>query len=68
MKKTDKINYREKSIDELQKLLIEASKKIVENKAKLATGGLKDTSVFKKLRYQIAYLSTLIHQKQNESR
>ena len=60
MKKTDKIAYSEKSLSELQKARAEASKKLVENRAKLITGNLKDTSVFKKIKYEIAYISTLI--------
>lgn len=60
MKKTDKIAYSEKSPTELQKLLAESGKKLVETHAKLITGNLKDTSVFKKIKYEIAYISTLI--------
>jgi ribosomal protein L29 len=60
MKKTDKIAYSEKSPSELQKLLAESGKKLVETRAKLITGNLKDTSAFKKIKYEIAYISTLI--------
>jgi len=60
MKKTDKIAYSEKSLSELQKLLAESGKKLVETRAKLITGNLKDTSIFKKIKYEIAYISTLI--------
>lgn len=62
MKKTDKISYQQKPIEELQKLLFEAQKKLVENKAKLKTGNLKDTSVFKKLKFEISLISTLLKQ------
>jgi len=62
MKKTDKISYQQKPIEELQKLLLEAQKKLVENKAKLKTGNLKDTSVFKKLKFEISLISTLLKQ------
>lgn len=60
MKKTAKIAYSEKSPAELQKLLVESGKKLVENRAKLITGNLKDTSVFKKIKYEMAYVSTLL--------
>ena len=60
MKKTDKISYRQKSPAELQKLLSDLKKKLVENKAKLLTGNQKDTSVFKKIKYEISFISTLI--------
>lgn len=60
MKKTDKISYRQKSPVELEKLLVDLKKKLVENKAKLLTGNQKDTSVFKKIKYEISFISTLI--------
>jgi ribosomal protein L29 len=60
MKKTDKISYRQKSPAELQTLLIGLKKSLVENKAKLLTGNQKDTAVFKKIKYEISYISTLI--------
>jgi ribosomal protein L29 len=62
MKKTDKISYKQKSVDELQKMLADLKKKLVENKAKLLTGNQKDTSVFKKIKYEISFISTLIKQ------
>ena len=66
MKKTDKISYRQKSIEELNKILFENKKNMVEARAKQATGNLKDTSVFKKIKYEIALISTLIKEKSNE--
>jgi len=60
MKKTDKISYRQKTPVELQKLLADLKKKLVENKAKLLTGNQKDTSVFKKFKYEISLIQTLI--------
>lgn len=66
MKKTDKISYRQKSVQELNKLLFDLKKKFVETKAKSATGNLKDTSMFKKIKYEIALISTLITEKENE--
>ena len=60
MKKTDKISYRQKSAEELSKMLFETKKKVVETKAKQATGNLKDTSIFKKLKYEISLISTIL--------
>jgi ribosomal protein L29 len=60
MKKTDKISYKQKSPLELQKLLVDLKKKLVENKAKLLTGNQKDTSIFKKIKYEISLISTLL--------
>ena len=60
MKKTDKISYRQKSPEELLKLLADQKKKLVETRAKHLTGNLKDTSVFKKINYEISFISTLI--------
>ena len=66
MKKTDKISYRQKSVVELNKILFETKKNKVETRAKQATGNLKDTSVFKKIKYEIALILTLIKEKTNE--
>ncbi len=66
MKKTDKISYRQKNQEELTKILIEARKKLIEAKSKQATGNLKDTSIFSKIRYEIALVSTLIKENKND--
>ena len=66
MKKTDKISYRQKSSQELEKLLLDANKKMVESRSKFATGNLKDTSVIKKVKYEIAYIKTLQTINKNE--
>ena len=62
MKKTDKISYRQKSPQELKKDLIDLKKSLIETKAKLATGNQSDTSVFKKIKRQIALVLTLLSQ------
>ena len=63
MKKADKITFREKSQEELTKLLGDTQKQLVEAKTKISLGSQKDTSQVGKLKYQIAYLKTLINQK-----
>ena len=62
MKKADKISYRQKSKEELTKNLFDLQKKLVESKAKLLSGNQKDTSVFKKYKYEIALISTILKQ------
>jgi len=70
MKKTDKIAYKQKSPEELQNSLHDLRKKLVELKAKFYSGNQKDTSVFKKVKYEIALISTVLKeqegQKQND--
>jgi ribosomal protein L29 len=60
MKKTDKISYRQKTVAELQQLRSDFQKKLVESKVKHFTGNLKDTSIFKKFKYEIALISTIL--------
>lgn len=66
MKKTDKISYRQKTAVELQKTLLDLKKKLVETKAKHLTGNQKDTSVFRKIKYEIAFISTLLNQNDHQ--
>ena len=63
MKKTDKIAYRQKSQEELEAALHDLKKKLVELKAKFYSGNQKDTSVFKKVKYEIALISTILNDK-----
>ena len=60
MKKTDKIGLSEKTATELLNLLAVKRKEIVENKSKQFLGNLKDTSIFRKLRREIATISTYL--------
>ena len=66
MKKTDKISYRQKSVEELLKNRLDLRKKFIETKAKQATGNQKDTSVFAKIKNEISLISTLIQEKKND--
>ena len=63
MKKNDKIALRQKSAEELNKVLVETNQKLAESKVKYTNGSLKDSSVFKKIRYQITLIKTLLNQK-----
>ncbi|MFA7301310.1 MAG: 50S ribosomal protein L29 [Candidatus Shapirobacteria bacterium] len=58
MKKTDKIGLSEKTAVELITLIAAKRKEQVENKSKQFLGNLKDTSIFRKLRREIAVIST----------
>jgi ribosomal protein L29 len=62
MKKTDKIAYKQKNKEELQKTLIDLKKKFVEAKSKQYLGNQKDTSIFKKIQSEIALILTLLNQ------
>lgn len=66
MKKSDKITYRQKTLLQLFLQLSDLRLQFNQLKAKQSTGKLKDSSLFKKTRYQIALIKTLITQKQNE--
>ncbi|OGL53551.1 50S ribosomal protein L29 [Candidatus Shapirobacteria bacterium RBG_13_44_7] len=63
MKKSDKISYQQKDPNELKKLLTDLQKKLVEQRSKFYLGNLKDTSVFKKIKYEIALISTILSTK-----
>ena len=63
MKKNDKMLYHQKTAEELKKLLGETNHQIVEARIKLGNGSAKDSSVFKKMRYQISLIKTLLANK-----
>ena len=62
MKKTDKIAYKQKTKEELNKSLVELRRKFIESKSKQYLGNQKDTSVFKKIQSEIALILTLLNQ------
>ncbi|MBU3935733.1 50S ribosomal protein L29 [Patescibacteria group bacterium] len=66
MKKSDKIVYQQKTLPELKKEIVSLQKQLIEAKIKQGSGQMKDTSLFKKIKYQIALMLTLISQKKNE--
>ncbi|MFA6518763.1 MAG: hypothetical protein WCV93_03920 [Candidatus Shapirobacteria bacterium] len=63
MKKSDKIATKDKSIASLLIDIKEQQKKLADARIGFHQGQLRDTSVFKKIGYQIAYFKTLIGQK-----
>ena len=66
MKKADKISYRQKTIPELNKALVDLQKQFIEAKSKHVSGNQKDTSIFKKIKYEISLVSTILKEKENE--
>lgn len=66
IKKSDKIVYRQKTLAQLSSELESLRRQLNEYHVKQGSGQLKDTSVFKKTRYKIALIQTLISQKQHE--
>ena len=54
---------REKTVDELKSAIIEWKKELLDNKMKLATSGLENTSLISKTKRLIAQAKTVIKEK-----
>ena len=67
MKKTDKIALSTKTAAEL--IIIQATKRKeqVEAKSRQFLGNLKDTSIFRKLRRELAVISTYLQKAKNDT-
>lgn len=63
MKKSDKIAYQQQDVATLAKKISDLQAKLLEYRSKQQLGNLKDTSVFKKVKYEITFIKTLISQK-----
>ena len=61
-------NLRELSIMELENKILELKKELMESRFSLATSQIEDTSVFKKIKKQIAQTSTILNEKINEEK
>ncbi len=61
-------NLRELSIIELENKILELKKELMESRFSLATSQIEDTSVFKKIKKQIAQTSTILNEKRNEEK
>tara|TARA_B100001750_G_C15510696_1_gene603435 strand:- start:1630 stop:1836 length:207 start_codon:yes stop_codon:yes gene_type:complete len=55
--------FRELTIDELELKILELKKDLMDSRFLLATSQLEDTSVFRKIKKQIAQASTILSQK-----
>ena len=59
-------NLRELSIMELENKISDLKKELMESRFSLATSQIEDTSIFKKIKKEIAQASTLLNEKRNE--
>ena len=68
MKKSDKIKYQKMTVDQLTKEMTAVKGEFVQLRIKQSLGQTQNSSLFKKNRYKIAYFTTLICQKQHDSK
>ena len=59
-------NLRELSIMELENKILDLKKELMESRFSLATSQIEDTSIFKKIKKEIAQASTILNEKRNE--
>ena len=59
-------DLRELSILELESKVSELKKELMESRFSLATSQIEDTSIFKKIKKQIAQANTVLNQKKRE--
>jgi len=59
-------DLRELSISELETKVSELKKELMESRFSLATSQIEDTSIFKKIKKQIAQANTVLNQKKKE--
>ena len=59
-------DLRELSISELETKLSELKKELMQSRFSLATSQIEDTSIFKKIKKQIAQANTVLNQKKRE--
>ncbi|MDC3277259.1 50S ribosomal protein L29 [Acidimicrobiia bacterium] len=59
-------DLRELSISELETKVSELKKELMESRFSLATSQIEDTSIFKKIKKQIAQTNTVLNQKKRE--
>jgi large subunit ribosomal protein L29 len=59
-------DLRELSISELETKVSELKKELMESRFSLATSQIEDTSIFQKIKKQIAQANTVLNQKKRE--
>ena len=59
-------NLRELSVLELENKILDLKKELMESRFSLATSQIEDTSIFKKIKKEIAQANTVLNQKRNE--
>tara|TARA_B100000131_G_scaffold280727_1_gene286866 strand:+ start:833 stop:1051 length:219 start_codon:yes stop_codon:yes gene_type:complete len=61
-------DLRELSIFELENKIIDLKKELMDSRFALATSQIEDTSVFKKIKKEIAQTNTILNQKKEEEK
>ena len=59
-------NLKELSIIELENKILDLKKELMESRFSLATSQIEDTSIFKKIKKEIAQANTVLNQKRSE--
>jgi len=59
-------NLRELSVTELENKILDLKKELMESRFSLATSQIEDTSIFKKIKKEIAQANTVLNQKRSE--
>ena len=59
-------DLRELSIMELENKILDLKKELIDSRFALATSQIEDTSVFKKIKKEIAQANTILNQKIND--
>ena len=59
-------DLRELSIMELENKILDLKKELMDSRFELATSQIEDTSVFKKIKKEIAQANTILNQKIND--
>lgn len=59
-------DLRELSVSELENKILDLKKELMDARFSLATSQIEDTSIFKKIKKEIAQASTLLNEKRNE--
>ena len=59
-------DFRELSIMELENKILDLKKELMDSRFALATSLIEDTSVFKKIKKEIAQANTILNQKIND--
>ena len=58
-------DLKELSINELENKILDLKKELMDSRFSLATSQIEDTSVFKKIKKEIAQANTILNQKLN---
>ena len=59
-------DFRELSIVELENKILDLKKELMDSRFALATSQIEDTSIFKKIKKEIAQANTILNQKIND--